>query len=537
MDPKSAILKDLRLHRTKCSGIIKHILGPVLHDELLQDMKGSFFSLVIDESTDVSDCQCLGVMVRYFSRRHKRVITTLYRLIKLESVTADAITQAVLDALEKDGLPVHRLVGIGVDGASSMVGRHHSVSTLLKDKVPHLMVVRCLCHSLNLAASHACAVLPRHLDYLIRETHNWFALSPKRQREYEQVFKTLNPGENNIKIPKVAETRWLSRGKAVSTILDQYHELKMIFQLAKDRDRCYQAEVLYNMYNDPQNHLYLTFMSSQLKAIDRLNRVFQSANPDPCVIHKDLQSFVQDLLQQIVMPATLKGTSADQLPGLDIRANLIPARAVFLGHTYHIEEGKVSDAQGVIVREKCREFLVALAEQVQKRLPDNVAMLSDLTRLSVGPDAGPRRSISDIAARFSTISGDPDEVEREWVALHRDELTQDGAGQDREQFWAGMSEICMANGEKKYQHVSDLAMAILSTPVSNASVERLFSVMNVVKCKQRNAMGIDMLEAILTVRSYLANFRQSCVTYEVSDRMLAAFRSDVIYSCEWPEGL
>ena len=99
------------------------------------------------------------------------------------------------------------------------------------------------------------------------------------------------------------------------------------------------------------------------------------------------------------------------------------------------------------------------------------------------------------------------------------------------------SEICIANGEKEYQHVSDLAMAILSKPVSNASVERLFSVMNVVKCKQRNAMGIGMLEVILTVRSYLANFRQSCVTYELSGRMLAVFRSDVIYSCEWPEGL
>ena len=128
-------------------------------------------------------------------------------------------------------------------------------------------------------------------------------------------------------------------------------------------------------------------------------------------------------------------------------------------------------------------------------------------------------------------------MEREWVALHRDELAHDVGGRDREQFWSEMSEKCMANGEKKYPHVSDLALAILSTPVSNASVERLFSVMNIVKSKQRNAMSIGMLEAILTVRSYLSNFRQTCTTYEVSDRMLAAFRSDVIYAGDWPEGL
>ena len=60
LDPKSSILKDLKIHRTKCSGIINHILGPMVHEQLLADMKNSYFSLIIDESTDVSDKQCLG---------------------------------------------------------------------------------------------------------------------------------------------------------------------------------------------------------------------------------------------------------------------------------------------------------------------------------------------------------------------------------------------------------------------------------------------------------------------------------------------
>ena len=81
LDPKSSILKDFKLYRTKCSGIINHVLGPIMHEQLLADMKDSFFSLIIDESTDVSDKQCLGVMVRYFSRSRKRMLTTLYRLI------------------------------------------------------------------------------------------------------------------------------------------------------------------------------------------------------------------------------------------------------------------------------------------------------------------------------------------------------------------------------------------------------------------------------------------------------------------------
>ena len=146
-------------------------------------------------------------MVRYFSRSRKRVLTTLYRLIELESTTADTITEAILQALEMDRLPVHRLVGVGVDGASAMVGRHHSVSTLLREKVPDLIVVRCVCHSLHLAASAACAVLPRHLDYMVRESHNWFSHSPKRQSECTTLYKAMNDDKTNTKY-----LRWLRLG-------------------------------------------------------------------------------------------------------------------------------------------------------------------------------------------------------------------------------------------------------------------------------------------------------------------------------------
>ena len=67
LDRNSNVLKNFKLHRTKCSGIINHVIGPILHEELLNDIGNSYFSLILDESTDISTTQCLGVMVRYRS--------------------------------------------------------------------------------------------------------------------------------------------------------------------------------------------------------------------------------------------------------------------------------------------------------------------------------------------------------------------------------------------------------------------------------------------------------------------------------------
>ena len=61
--------------------------------------------------------------------------------------------------------------------------------------------------------------------------------------------------------------------------------------------------------------------------------------------------------------------------------------------------------------------------------------------------------------------------------------------------------------------------------------------MNVVKSKIRNRLQIRMLEAILQIRSNLQAREKNCVTYDISEDMIRAFRSNVFYNGEWPEGL
>lgn len=43
-----------------------------------------------------------------------------------------------------------------------------------------------------------------------------------------------------------------------------YTQCKLHFAVTKSSEHCYMAEVLYSMYRDPQNSLYLTFFKSVL---------------------------------------------------------------------------------------------------------------------------------------------------------------------------------------------------------------------------------------------------------------------------------
>jgi len=74
---------------------------------------------------------------------------------------------------------------------------------------------------------------------------------------------------------------------------------------------------------------------------------------------------------------------------------------------------------------------------------------------------------------------------------------------DTSQFWVDVLNITNNNKEQIFHELGVFVLSVLSLPLSNAVVERVFSVMNAVKSKARNRMHMAMLEAIMRIRLHL----------------------------------
>ncbi|XP_030767570.1 uncharacterized protein LOC115891269 isoform X2 [Sitophilus oryzae] len=70
--------RELHLHRTKCSAIIKNVIAPSLLNELIEDVGTSPFSIILDESTDVSTNKLLAIMIKYYSQKRNDVVTQFF---------------------------------------------------------------------------------------------------------------------------------------------------------------------------------------------------------------------------------------------------------------------------------------------------------------------------------------------------------------------------------------------------------------------------------------------------------------------------
>ena len=73
---------------------------------------------------------------------------------------------------------------------------------------------------------------------------------------YKELYDVLESGKS-VKVPGMAETRWLARLEAMNVILDQWEALQLHFEMAASTERCHMARMLNDAYKDPQNKLFV----------------------------------------------------------------------------------------------------------------------------------------------------------------------------------------------------------------------------------------------------------------------------------------
>ncbi|CAD6216933.1 GSCOCG00011369001-RA-CDS [Cotesia congregata] len=88
----------------------------------------------------------------------------------------------------------------------------------MKEKNEKLILFKCICHSIHLVCSHASEELPSNIDYMLRETFNWFKRSALQRKKYLDIYNTINDGGDPLQLVQLSGTRWLARGQAVARI-------------------------------------------------------------------------------------------------------------------------------------------------------------------------------------------------------------------------------------------------------------------------------------------------------------------------------
>ncbi|XP_077357277.1 uncharacterized protein LOC144004157 [Festucalex cinctus] len=511
----SVAATNFQMQCDKYTEIINGILAPYFLKRLTSDVGNEKFSLLLDESSDVVVSKYLGVAIQYFSTKKGTVVSTFLGMIELEAGDPRSITKALMEFLDKCRLKIENLHGIGADNALVMTAVHK----ILKEEcaLANLVLIRCICHSLQLAVSAASKEnIPTQVEYLIRETYNWFSISTKRRDVYKDVYTNINCGPKPLRITKVSSTLWLAIEPAVNRILTHWEELKVHFELTKTREHCYSADVLHAAYMDKSNYAYLTFLKSILSDVQVAVNSFEGEQTDPVKLLDNLVHLLTSICAKVVNPTAT----------IDILKNAIEGQlnpSPYLGYLFESTLSQLSLApdEEKDVRRRCVEFVVALSKELQSRLPDNLEALRNIALFSVEETLLQHREGTAEMIQVAELLGyEPETIVKivsQWRNVH---LVKWGSTETTIQLWSQVNNYTDSSGANPFQELCNAALAALSLPHSNAEVARLFGQMSVAKSKLRNGMSLRTLNSVLLVRYGLKLAGETCYQHELPAEIL-----------------
>jgi len=179
------------------------------------------------------------------------------------------------------------------------------------------------------------------------------------------------------------------------------------------------------------------------------------------------------LLQILVVSSQLEKIPYYDLAEFDFKSFCMPLDCINFGYEFNVLTIKMHQESVTQIKERCKEFLVVLISELQKRIPDNIKILNQISVFSPHSASSQiKADITNIAAKFKhSLCNDIDSIVKEWNILHRAEVAGITC---TETFWAKINEFTDAGGNKRYGNISKLVLGLLSLPFSNAAVERIF---------------------------------------------------------------
>lgn len=286
--------------------------------------------------------------------------------------------------------------------------------------------------------------------------------------------------------------------------------------------------MLFNMYSDPINKLYMLFLRPLLQDIQRTMKVFQGENTDPTKLLSDLSNPVAPVSKKVLIPtARVDPLTSDICPYIDRRA--------YLGYEFErmCSTSKLPEEEERNLSERCIACVTSLCGELRNRLPENVKILKKMSLFAVDQCL---RVVKDQVTEIAELLGCiPEQIERtdnQWrnltvVKWHETSSTA--------KFWIEVYSYKDASGINHYFDLCELAISVLSLPHSNAEVERLFSQMNIVKSKLRNRLHISSVNAILAVRSSLRRLEKTCNTYDLPKEIIKQIGTMATYGSKETE--
>lgn len=491
----------------KIQNEILEISNTLILDGLLAKINSSsYFSVLVDEATDISGVQQMSLCIRCTDFSISNVEELFLQFVPLHDVTGKGIAATIIDKLKDLGIDMTKLRGQGYDGASNLSGKFNGVQAHVQALFPKALYVHCAAHSLNLAVSNSCEVPSiRNCLGTIGKLYDFFH-TPKRQSVLEKCLEEAEIRSTHGKLKQLCATRWVERYTSVAIFLELYDGIVLALdRIAEDKgwadsaNAAHQlnctvkrADFVIGLYVINQIFSYSSILCKALqqRSID-LKKACDLAE-DTALEIRMLRQNANSEFHQLFLSAKMKGEKFDFPLNIPRIANKQMLR-------YNVDAASSEDYYRVSVY---IPFLDAFLNNLEQRFSKHKSILTGFQSLL---PADPNRLSEETLNEFqslvsfynSDLNGTVDELKIELKFWYR------AIARLKKDDWPKDSLSALRQCEENiFPNIRTLLHILTVLPVSTSENERTFSTLRRLKNYLRNSTSETRLNGLALLHLY-----------------------------------
>lgn len=186
--------------------------------------KNCYFSILADETSDVSEIEQFSLCARYYDLEDKKIHETFWKFVPVTDLSGRSLAQTIVDELKTLKIDLKYLKGQGYDGAASMSGKFNGVQACIRESYHSVIYIHCSAPNLNLSILYACSVASIRNAMGIVESIYAFLNTPKRQFEFTKHLNKFKEDNSCFsqkeKLKTLCPTQWTERHNSIDVFYD-----------------------------------------------------------------------------------------------------------------------------------------------------------------------------------------------------------------------------------------------------------------------------------------------------------------------------
>lgn len=504
---------EVLLHLQECNGVqlgrsyrnrtaacdFFESIATIIQQNKVNHLKSTeFFSLLIDGSTDVSVKEQEIVHIKYLE--NGMPVTLFLGLIEVENGTAEGILEGLGSFFSQLGVAnwKTKLVGLGKDGASVNVGSQSGLGAILKRDIPYLIQIHCIAHKLELAVLDACKQVNyvEKFQNIVKRLLKYYSKSGKRLHELSEVGKILSQEVRSF--GKWNPIRWIASKSRILKVINSNFSAVVthLEEKAAGGGRSDEALVAKTLLKDItaiEFVYFLGFMCDLTTALGTLSQFFQLENVT--------LSSMSDELDATLGFIQLQGSPGHTLASFinefdDINGPTKFRNIGVSGGKKSIESSKrkvCALASGTVTYLEKRFTLYSILQDFEIFDPSQWPIGKDRNKIASYGNEELLRILNYFSHLFSdTFQAEANE---QWLRLKF--FVCKRISYNERQFHELWPKLI--KDDKRFSTILQVIAIVMLLPMSTASCERGFSLMNRIKSKGRSRVTNSLLNNLMSI--------------------------------------